>query len=154
MESNNKNQRSFSKILIYPQFQARLILANITLIVITIIAIGIQIHRSFLHLKEVGTSIGLPANHPYFEFIKYQNQIINSNLIYAFVFSAIVSTLLIFYYSHRVSGPIVRLLGFFKDMNKGMELKPLTFRKGDYFTELTIEINSVIESMRKDKKIE
>jgi hypothetical protein len=147
VESNNLNQRHLNKLLIYPRFQIKLILANIALIIGVILAIGFQVNRSFLHLKEVGDKVGLAPNHPYYEFIKYQNQIINHNLFYAFVISAIISTLIMFYYSHRVAGPIVRLIGFFKDIKNGGELKPLSFRKDDYFTELTLEVNSALDSL-------
>ena len=148
MQSNNSNQRNFSKILIYPHFQVKLIIANLLLIFGIILAVGIQVHSTFNHLKEMGNEVGLAQSHPYFEFVSYQSNLINNGLLVVFIISAIISTVIIFYLSHRVAGPIVRLIRFFKDLRSTGEIQPLKFRKNDYFTELTSEVNTALDSLR------
>lgn len=146
-----KNDRKWKRILIYPRFQLTMIITNIVLLLVTITAIGVQINRSFAHLREVGVSVGLPATHPYFNFINYQSDMIHNYLLYACVISVLLSIFIMFYFSHRVAGPVVRLISYFKGIRETGENSELKFRDNDYFSELPAEINGALEKIKVGK---
>lgn len=51
--------------------------------------------------------------------------------------------------SHRAAGPLFRLKKYFSDISSGGKVVPLTFRKNDYFQDVTEVINSALDKITK-----
>ena len=142
-----KNNRM--RFLIYPKLQLSLIFSGMGVLALSYVFIAIQVYRSFHELKGLGEQIGLPAGHPYFEFIQFHEHALSVSLYIAGVISCLVSFVLLLVLSHRVAGPIVRLKGYFEAMSREGWKTRLTFRKGDFFSELPEVINQALEPKAK-----
>ena len=133
-----KNFRFRKKILIYPLFQLTLIGVNCAILGIMFGVISIQISSVLRVLDQKGIEINLEATHPYFHFLQMESTMIHTRLAWGFFACAVFSNLAILLISHKVSGPIVRLIGYFRTVStQGRDaLSPLAFRYGDFFGEL------------------
>jgi hypothetical protein len=142
-------RRSPKQILIYPKFQLRLIAINITALLIAFTALIFQNYILFAKLHQMGTEAGLPAEHPFHQFINYEQ---NHFLFYTcgtlagMLVIFIIASLII---SHRVAGPIVRLKSFFISVRDSGKISQLQFRKDDFFDDLPEVINQSLESISK-----
>ncbi len=141
-----------TKFLIYPKFQIALIVTNLVVLAGMMMAVGLAIHRSYDYLQSEGMAVGLAADHPYFRFVTLQSKVVYQSLGVAFACGLIFSIVLTLLLSQRLVGPIIRLREYFRSVTPGTEIKPLSFRKGDYFPDLPDVINRALGC--KDKNAE
>lgn len=142
------------KLLIYPKFQLTLLLGNLLVIAGILLSVYISVNRAFNKLYEDGVNAGLMENHAYFEFLRYQSLTILNSIIFAFIAGFIVSAVWMLLLSNKLAGPILRLRGFFGGIARGDSSYPkVSFRKGDFFTELPPLINDALEKIesKRDK---
>jgi hypothetical protein len=147
--------------LIYPKFQLTLILLNNLIIIGILMPIFVATAYSFAKLKRMGINAGLQQQHVYFKFLNLQKHLIESTFGIAVICGILVSTGIAIFISHRVAGPIVRLKEYFGALADHSEdspeahrqsLKPIHFRKGDFFDELPNEINRALEKIQSQNK--
>jgi sensor histidine kinase YesM len=107
-----------------------------------------QIYESFEHLASIGHKLRIPENSAFFKLLNHhQSQIVDKLFIAAgisYVFSFIVTIKI----SHKVSGPIYRLKEFFKELKDQGFTSDLTFRDGDYYSDLPETINQGLKKIR------
>ena len=102
----------------------------------------------FDKLKQIGEKANLPIDNPYFEFITYSKEMMLTNLNWALALSIFLSTALSIYLSHKAVGPIYRMKLFFTKVNEGELSSSLQFRKGDFFSDLPIIVNSALSKLK------
>lgn len=135
--------------LIYPRFQLLIIGINGLVMLAAFTIVGLQASRTFAKLHELGVASQLNENHVYFKFVQYQAKTMYGQLAFALMgglFISGVSTLIL---SHRLAGPIVRLRGYFLGISRGDNVKPLSFRKGDFFLDIPPAVNAALEKIQK-----
>lgn len=141
--------RSQRNLLIYPKFQIALILTNAATVLISLILIFFQNWKFNHHFVEMGQQVGLVPNHAYFKFIETQR---NQLLLYTsigFLFTFVVSSVLVLIISHRLAGPIVRLNTYFKEISNSGEVSgPIQFRKTDFFQDLMSSVNKALKKLK------
>ena len=131
-------------ILINKRFQFS-ILTKIALIglLIEVIFYSSNIYF-FRQLENQAMLAGLAPDNVFFQFLNAQKEMMNK----IFVVSTLLSLSLIFfggfYISHRIAGPLYRLTQHLKTYNYN-NIKPVKFRKGDYFPEIQEAFNEFIE---------
>lgn len=145
----NKN-RKLKNYLIYPRFQLTLIGINLVIMTFCYILVFYQVYESFNHLIEIGVRLKLPADSAFFKLLNHHENLIQEKLTIAAVISYIFSFILTIKISHKASGPIYRLSTYFRDIKENGHNKELTFRDGDYYSELPQVINEGIERISKD----
>ena len=59
----------------------------------------------------------------------------------------LLSTVCFLFLSHRLAGPVVRLKGYFAGIANGQPVKPVNFRKGDFFSDLPPQINGALQRL-------
>ena len=65
-------------------------------------------------------------------------------------FTALIFIICIFV-THRISGPIFKMTAIFRRISLGQEeIKPVTFRKGDFFPELASEYSNFVAKITSD----
>lgn len=137
------------KLLIYPKFQLLLMILNLFITVATLGIVLVQSRRSFSRFIELGKSIRLPAQHPYFEVIGYQQDRMDGNLILAFLAAMILSSVVSLVVSHRLAGPLVRTRKYFEEIAATGEVRTeLRFRKGDFLSDLPAIVNHALSRIR------
>ncbi|HAZ14839.1 MAG: hypothetical protein A2X86_20910 [Bdellovibrionales bacterium GWA2_49_15] len=148
-ETSKKRVRWF----IYPAFQLKLILINVGLVAMSACFIIYELLKSFKGLEKLGNDVQLPADHIYYVFIDWQlKKVLWSVGIASFVV-IMVSALLTLILSHRLAGPIVRVLKHFQNMaDTGKVDQEIKFRKSDYFPELPQAINRALAKIRHEKE--
>lgn len=144
-------KRSIKQFLIYPKFQLRLIAINIVALSIAFVAIIFQNFYLFSKLHKMGADAGMPADHPFHQFINFQESQFTTMTwltLFGILFVFTITSLII---SHRVAGPIVRLKEFFTAMKQTGKMTPLHFRKNDFFDDLPEIVNDSLDSLSKPK---
>ncbi len=140
--------RKFSNYFIYPTFQLSLIISNLLVSTLCMLLIHYKMVEFFEKLKQVGEKASLPLDNPYFEFINYSEEIMLSNLNWTLGLSVFLSTALSIYLSHKAVGPMYRLKLFFTQINNGEDKDSVQFRKGDFFSDLPVIINSALSKLK------
>lgn len=143
-----KSNRKVSNYFIYPTFQLALIISNMIVSIFCMLIIHHQMVEFFEKLKIMGEKANLPADNPYFEFITNSKEIMLTNLNWSLVLSVFLSTALSVHLSHKAVGPIYRLKLFFSQINNGEDKSSVSFRKGDFFSDLPTIINSAIVKLK------
>lgn len=141
--SENKNRRSV--YLINPRFQYSFIIFSSIVSFLSLSVFFLAIQFFFWRLISRGKALGIPDGHIFFRFI--QDQQFNMTIVFAIsavvvLFISIIGALML---SHKVAGPIYRLVQDLKKMNSGSPMKKIKFRDGDFFMEVQDEFNQFIE---------
>ncbi len=141
------------KLLIYPKFQLSIIALNTFVILGICVAIYAGIKLGYQELHSQGEVSNLPTNHPYFNFIAYQSNLIMTYLGLCLFIGIVFSNLFILVISHRVAGPIVRLKKHLMEVSSSGKISPIHFRKGDFFSDLPEVVNeAMIKINNKNEK--
>ncbi len=152
--SEHKKPKFFRiRTLIYPKFQLMLIGVNACLMTGAFLFIFYETSQAFRHFRELGQSIQLYQDHPYFKLIQFQYNTLLSHLIVAFVAALIAISFATLFISHRMAGPIVRLRGYFREIEKSKVVSiPLKFREGDFFEDLPACVNEALQALTSESK--
>ncbi len=98
----------------------------------------------FKSMHDEAVLAGLAADNVFFQYLEAQKVFMNK----VFFISTFISSLVIIwgglYLSHRVAGPLLRLTAHLKTFSFA-DMKPLKFRKGDYFPEIQDAYNEFIQ---------
>lgn len=137
------------KLLIYPSFQLTLIAVNLLITLLTFAFVTIQLNRVMAKLVSMGESAQITKDHIYFQFIHWQLKEIYSYLGLAFGLGILSSALITLYLSYKLVGPIVRMRGYFKNIEEtGQVTSEISFRKRDFFSELPGHINGALKKLK------
>jgi hypothetical protein len=145
----SKEMKKRSQLIIHPKFQYTLLITNISIFFTTCLFVLAMTYFKYSSLKEVGKSVNLPDDHVTFKFLNYQYEHFFQYQLIGFIVAGLLSTFVTVWISHKLAGPIVRLKGYFEDLDEGKETPPLKFREGDYLTDLPPVINSVMDKNKK-----
>ena len=73
------------------------------------------------------------------------------DLIFYLVLIQSVITLLVFivfiFFTHKIAGPLYKLKNHLAAIREGQEIRPLTFRNGDYFQDVAEEVSLFLETI-------
>jgi hypothetical protein len=135
------------RLLIYPSFQLTLVAINFALLIGAFAAIAIQASRSYAKLREMGASMQLPSDDAYYKFIEFQANTLYGYLAVALVLVFVLSGFLTLFISHRLAGPLIRLRRQFEHMAETGKIEKISFRKGDFFSDLPPIMNRALERL-------
>jgi hypothetical protein len=135
------------KILINPDFQIKFVGFFITFFLLNFLIIVGVIIFTFNKFHEMGSSINLPPDSVFFEFLRNQQ----NELLLLILGATLVSTVIAFigglYLSHRVAGPIYNICKQLDSIKKGIPV--ISVRKDDFFQELPKSINNYLSGKKK-----
>ncbi len=103
----------------------------------------------FWNLREQGLSLGLPATHVFFKFLRQQQG--TMDIIFALASVAAGITIIGYglFLSHRVAGPLHRLKKYLRSPDAiSSTYRELKFRENDYFSDVAQAVN---ERLKKDR---
>jgi hypothetical protein len=128
-------------ILINPAFQLSF-LAYTLGIALLVSAIFFGANRYFFwKIRQEGIYLGLNGDHVFFRFVEQQQWQMDLVFIVTAAIAILILTVSGLIFSHKVAGPISRLVQFFENYPANKERRPLTFRDGDYFQEVPPAVN-------------
>ena len=136
MTIEKKEHKNRTKYLIYPKFQLTLIFANLFIMLCNFAIVGVQSFRSIEYFKKLGLNEKLPLSHSYFTFLNYQGETMMNYMVAGFIMSAVFSCLVTLFITHKMAGPLVRLLGEMRNISNSGKYRAIKFRKDDYLVEL------------------
>jgi hypothetical protein len=147
-QARSKKSWRLGFLLIYPRFQLQLVAVNALIMLLSFAFVWLQTARSFNSLSDMGVQAGLPPDHAYFQFLVFQAKYLYSHLAVALGAGLALSSVCILIISSKLAGPVLRLKGYFTSILPGRKpMHQLTFRQGDFFTELPPVINAALERM-------
>lgn len=148
--SRPKQNNSRKSYLINPAFQLRFVSFVLSIAIAAILVFYIANMYFFWNFISIGKELAFPPDHAFFRFIAEQRR--TMNLIFA-VTSAVVFVFIVgggILLSHRVAGPLHRLRRHFEKLSESGELKPVNFRKGDFFPEIAEAFNRCVERLKRN----
>ena len=132
------------KYLIYPKFQATLILLNAMVILTSFLMVGVLLKIQKQAYVQQGQEEGAPSVYAHFLDMYFSDTV--NYLIVATVISLTATSLFTLFLSHRIAGPISRLVSFFSTTAATASIpETLRFRASDYFQELPPVINQALK---------
>jgi signal transduction histidine kinase len=146
---NNKHVTR-TRLLIFPQFQLKLLAANLAVILAITGLIWFQLSRSFTDLSQAAGLSGAEAEF-YRNYLEFHSQQLRMHLLLALATAAVASTVLTLMLSHRFSGPLVRLRGYFRALTEQPRNHPiprLSFRRDDFLGDLPPLVNQALERIQ------
>lgn len=137
--------------LINPSFQYR-IMAIMAVLALAPISVFFAAHTYFFwKLRQLGINSQLNPDHIYYRFLDGQSH----QLLMIFIFCSIIAMIFVLVFgllvSHRIAGPIHRLKMHLSQVSEGKEVRELSFRKGDYFTEVPALVNQALTALKNKK---
>ncbi len=150
---NKKTNRNIRSLIIYPKFQLLVVLTQFAFILFAFCSVVFQSYRSYNEFQRFGVELKLQPDHPFFRLITLQLNQLYLNIFIAFLVTVVFSSLITLAVSHRLAGPIVRTRGYFRNIiEKGKRENKLTFRDGDFFSDLPPLINDAISVIEKNRQ--
>ena len=151
MDSKNRKK---SSLLINPRFQWTLISYAAGVATLLLCTVYGFITYGFRQFMEIGTQLGLPRDHVYFQFIRMQEGTFNEVVLAIAIVVGVVLIIGGIVVSHKIAGPVYRMQKELNLMSREnpVQLKEIHFRKGDFFPELAEAFNALVESTRRGSK--
>lgn len=152
MNTPKPYKRKLRNFLIYPKFQLSLLGIQSAVMAVTFGLMQIENSAAFTRLESMGSAAGLSPNHPYFQFVHGQSGTFFSHTLLVFIVGLILSSAVTLYLSFRLAGPIYRLRGYLQliEKNGASGVAPLTFRKGDFYSDLPPIVNGALKRIQRD----
>lgn len=148
--SHNKVFRT--RLLILPQFQLKLLGANLAVISVISGIIWFQMSLSFSELSRAAGVSGVEAEF-YQNYLAFHSHQLRVALVLSFLTAAGASTLMTLVLSHRFSGPLVRLRGYFRQITEQPQSQPiprLSFRRNDFLADLPPLVNQALDRIQRE----
>lgn len=138
-------QNKRTKWLVYPGFQFTLLFVNLLLFLAFLAYVFYQIQSSFLYMAAIGAKADLAQDHPYYQYLGFQKDMIFRELLIGGGIFVLISFIFTIYISHKLVGPMFRLKTFLENYcDKKSGKTKLTFRKNDFFQEIPDLVNKAI----------
>lgn len=147
-ESPNKgNRRRIPKLLVYPRFQLLLIGSNLGILLLTFVGFWITSQEIIQGLSPAAKLSGVEVE--FFQrYLAYQESQFRTAFLVAVILAVAVSGGVTLILSHRVAGPILRLKNFLRDITTNDQTRPLSFRDGDFLSDLPSLVNDAVDALR------
>ena len=103
----------------------------------------------FYKMLELGRNSNLQAEHPFYTFISVQKKDLSTIIFLGGLF---LSMIIIFWgliLSRQIAGPILKLQIYLDKINTLEGLEKLSFRKNDFFQEISASFNAFILRIKK-----
>ena len=142
----DKNQRR--QYLVNRPFQLDVIKKFSILATVNIITFYFIIYLFFYNLESKAKMIGLKISHPFLLFLSDQKSLMTMLFIIVAIINVAIIICTGIFISHKVAGPIYRLVKFLNEENLD-GVKKVSFRKGDYFLELQDAFNNFFQRNKK-----
>jgi len=134
--ANRRNEKIFrTKLLIMPKFQLTLIGVNWAVITLVFGVMYLQMSQAF---SEMGPLVGLAKT------MAFHSHNLQMTMLASYLVAMVGSGFITLGVSYRFAGPLIRLRGYFKGISEGSAVRPLSFRSGDFFSELPPLVNGAI----------
>lgn len=144
MKSSKRQQ-----FLVYPKFQLLMVGAQLIVLAFSLIPLGLVILRSFDVLEKTAVQSGLKPEDGFFHFLVVQKQLILGSAIWPLLAGILVNLAITVWLSDKLVGPIVRLKREFTEMESTGEVKEVSFRKGDFFSDLPPIVNRALQRLKR-----
>jgi len=135
------------KLMIYPRFQVTILMFNFFIAMGIFFLTNWRINAYFNQMRKLGEDASFPGEHIYFKFVSLQEAGLESSMIQIALVGLILSTLGFLILSHKISGPMIRLKRYFSNISQTQKVDPISFRNGDFFSDLPALINGALSSI-------
>lgn len=150
MAQSTQKREIRTRFLIFPQFQLKLLGANLVVIAVITGILWFQMSRAFSELHQAAGLSGVEAEF-YKKYLAFQSQQLDWAIGISFACAIAATTVLTLVLSHRFSGPLVRLRGYFRQLSEQLPSGPipqLSFRRNDFLSDLPPLVNQALDRIQ------
>jgi len=133
------------KFLINKAFQLKFVAFMVVVGLVSLVSTYLVLQGYFREFRALADASGLAPNHPFRDLIAYQKDQMNIFFVGLTVINITITAGFGLWMSHRIAGPIYRIVQTLKSADSG-EKKEFTTRKGDYFHELPEALNEFVQN--------
>lgn len=140
--SRAKNRKSY---LIKPEFQWKLVGYSLLL---SSFIIGVLYFANYFFirsLENLGLDVGLTQDHPFFMFLYEQSRLLDMIFLGIVVAVTLITVVSGLWLSNKIAGPIYRIETSLGEWLEKGKTQKISFRKGDFFEELMVVCNKLID---------
>lgn len=145
----NRRQEIFfrKKLLIHPKFQLTLIGLNWFVITLVFALLWYQSGRIFSDLTPLFGISKITDDYSTY-FLNYQADRFNMTLLMFYGVAMVASGAITLIVSYRFAGPLLRLKGYFNAISNGKPPGELSFRSGDFFSDIPPVVNAAVKKLQ------
>jgi hypothetical protein len=132
--------------LINRSFQLKFVGFMILVGLLTLGSTYAVIFQYFEELQKLATDSGLAENHPFLNLIHFQKEKLDTFFGYLSAINLMIIAISGIWMSHRIAGPIYRVVKWISDPYSINSDSKISFRKNDYFQELAEAVNRLISN--------
>lgn len=143
------NNRKIKSYFINWQFQKIFILYCLIANIVLSLCFFLSAYSFFRGFETKGRSAGFPEDHVFFSFIAKQEYSLYFNMLLSFVIVSIIALIAGTLMSHKIAGPVLRLIIEFEKMKEKKGIHKIAFRKKDYFQEIPTAFNEMVDTIEK-----
>jgi hypothetical protein len=145
----NRRQEVFfrKKLLIHPKFQLTLIGVNWGVITLVFGLLWYQSGRIFSDLTPLLGISKITDDYSNY-FLTYQANRFNTTLLFFYGIAMLGSGAITLIVSYRFAGPLLRLKGYFNSIANGKNAGELSFRSGDFFSDIPPVVNAAVKKFQ------
>jgi len=140
------------KYLIYPKFQLTLMGANSLVMIFVYVTTYLGVKIGYNQLRIEGEMNQLATDGMNLSLITAQSNLVYEHLFICFIVGFVISNLALLFISHKVVGPIYRLMKILNEIEESGTIIPVSFRKDDFFQELTEVVNRTLNKIQQRAK--
>lgn len=108
-----------------------------------IIGVVYAANRAFIWRLRAPMEKQLPPDHLFFRFMDSQAALLNKIFLGTAVLIVLGLSIFGLLFSHRIAGPIYKLTKHMLEIAKGAPIRPVRYRKGDFFQESAAAFNEL-----------
>jgi uncharacterized protein (UPF0333 family) len=132
------------RLLINKKFQLPIIIGFSLLFFLVVIIFYIANLYLFKSMHNEAVQAGLSADNIFFKYLHNQKMLMDKIFLLTTIFTSALISFGGLYISSRIAGPLHRLTKHLKNSNVS-DLKPVHFRKGDFFIDIQDAFNELIK---------
>ncbi len=144
--------RKIGKLLVLPRFQMGFIVFFLIMHLATMGFFFLFLSMAFQKMERLALDSGVQSSDVFFEFLSIQHSHIVQSLLIAAIAAGLCLLIGSVFVSHKVAGPLYRLVKSLNEMEAEGELKEVHFRKDDLMHEVSEPFNAVVRKTKGQEK--
>jgi hypothetical protein len=153
-DEKTQPKRKWLNYLIYPRFQASLILMNLFIFLGSLGVVYYQTYKSFSFVHSLAMQIDVTQDSTYFRLVGLQKELVFESILTSMILGSVLVLIFTLLFSHKSAGAVHRLKIYFLDIARNGHRRELDFRDGDMHGDLPEIVNSGIDRIKNDMKDE
>lgn len=135
-------------VLIGPKLQLRFLFIALACNLCVSAGFAFASYRFINVFEQKALSVGLASNHFFFKFLADQQSLLYSLVAIGCVFSIVIVSISMLYFTHKIAGPVYRIKTDLARMLETNHYQNIKVREGDELQDVVTLLNNVLEKLK------